>query len=68
MKNWGVEQKPFAVLGGGHHATLRGEHGAVSLSGTEASVAAAVEALTGERVAEPEAPAPGAPKPPEPIR
>lgn len=46
MRNWGVEQHPFAVLGGGCHATVRGERGAVSLSGTSESVGALIEALT----------------------
>lgn len=48
MRNWGVELQPFAVLGRGCHAIVRGERGPVSLSGTEESVAALVEALTGK--------------------
>lgn len=48
MRNWGVELQPFAVLGGGCHATVRGERGTVSLSGTAESVSALVEALTGK--------------------
>lgn len=55
MKNWGVETAPYVVLGGQTNATLRCEHGQVSISGKWAAVDAAVAALT--KAEEPPAPA-----------
>lgn len=48
MRHWDVEQQPFVVIGDGCRATVRGEHGAVSLAGTSESVVALIEALTGK--------------------
>lgn len=44
MKNWGVEGR-FDTLTGETHATVRGEHGAVTVVGRCAAVDALVEAL-----------------------
>ena len=52
MRNWGVEQQPFATVGDATYATLRGPEGQVRVGGKLAAVNALIEALRG-----PEAPA-----------